>query len=172
MTNKEASCNQEHMVAKFLGWKVVTGSGARPFRPGDVQNDNYLVECKTHTKEQKNIVFYRKHWEKIVIESRSINKYPALIVDDGSQRVENTWVMIPKRVIAFENMAQRLWLVNTSTSLNTITFVNQAARDFYKSKYMDIADKINFFEDKFDGEPLAIMPLEEFKKFYQEQFES
>ena len=45
-------------------------------------------------------------------------------------------------------------------------------RDFYKSKYMDIADKINFFEDKFDGEPLAIMPLEEFKKFYQEQFES
>lgn len=172
MTNKEASSKQEHMVAKFLGWKVVTGSGSRPFRPGDVQNDNYLVECKTHTKEQKNIVFYRKHWEKIVIESRSVNKYPALIVDEGSQIAENTWVMLPKRVITRESTAQILRLVNTSTSLNTITFANSGARDFYKSVYIDDNGKINFYEDDFGYESVAIMPLSEFKKFYQEQFES
>lgn len=171
MTNKEASYNQEHMVAKFLGWKVVTGSGARPFRPGDVQNDNYLVECKTHTKEQKNIVFYKKHWDKIVIEARSVNKYPALIVDDGTQRAENTWVMIPERVITFESVCKFMGLENTSTSGNTITFSKVATEEFYKQWYRDNVS-VNYIVTDFDGNRLAVLKLSEFKKFYQEQFES
>ena len=51
MTNKEASYKQEHMVADFMGWSVVTGSGSRPFTPGDISSDHFLVECKTHTKD-------------------------------------------------------------------------------------------------------------------------
>ena len=171
MTNKEASYNQEHMVANFLGWQVVSGSGSRPFSPGDIKNENYLLECKTHTKEQSNIVFYKNHWDKICKEARSVNKYPALVVDEGSQRAENTWVMIPKRVIPVENINQVLHLVNTSTSHNTVTFANQEAKDIYKLISTSNSE-VDFFEDSFGDEPLAILSLTEFKKFYQEQFES
>lgn len=169
MTNKEASYRQEHMVANFLGWKVVTGSGSRPFRPGDVQNDNYLVECKTHITKQKSTVFYKKHWDKIVKESRSVNKYPALIVDDGTQRAENTWVMLPKRVITSESINDILNLFNRSTSTNTITFRQEDASSLYSAFYHD--NSINFFEVTFGEESLAILTLFEFKKFYEEQFE-
>ena len=160
MNNKIYSNRQEKMVADYMGWRVVSGSGSRPFRPGDVKNDNYLVECKTHTKERENIIFYKKHWEKIVIESRAVNKYPALIVDDGSQRVENTWVMIPRRVIPTETSNQVLHLVNTSTSHNTVTFSNREAKDIYKLISTDNSG-INFFEDSFGDEPLAILSLTE-----------
>lgn len=170
MTNKEASTKQEKMVANFMGWKVVTGSGARPFRPGDVKNEHYIVECKTHVDEQPNVVFVKSHWDKIKKESISTNKYPALITDNGTQKPANTWVMIPKRVITSESINQILNLVNTSTSGNTITFSNESAKALYNKHYC--ASTINFFIDNFGDESLAIMTLDEFKKFYQEQFES
>lgn len=169
MTNKEASSKQEKMVANFMGWEVVSGSGARPFRPGDVQNENYLVECKTHTSEQKTVVFQKKHWDKINVEARSVNKYPALITDNGTQRYDSTWVMIPQRVITSESINQILNLVNTSTSGNTITFSNENALTLFNKYYYPAG--INFFIDDFGSEPLAILSLEEFRKFYQEQFE-
>jgi hypothetical protein len=66
MTNKKQfSAKQEKMVADYMGWKVVTGSGSRPFNPGDVNGNNFLVECKTHIEEQLNVIFYKKHWKKI-----------------------------------------------------------------------------------------------------------
>lgn len=169
MTNKEASNKQEHMVADFLGWEVVSGSGARPFRPGDVQNENYLVECKTHTKEQPNTIFYKKYWSKIVTEARSVNKYPALITDNGTQKSENTWVMIPNRVIIPEIANKLLIFFNTSTSGNTITFRQETAYSAFKAFYID--SKINYFEQLLGEDIVAIMPLEEFRKFYQLEFE-
>lgn len=169
MTNKEASAKQEKMVADFMGWKVVTGSGSRPFRPGDVQNDNYLVECKTHVTEQLNIVFKKEHWNKISKESRSVNKYPALITDNGTQRAKNTWVMIPNRVIIPEIANKILNFINNSRSGNTVTFDNVKELSLYEIEY-DI-DKINFFPAIFDNEQVAIMSLSEFKRFYQSEFE-
>jgi len=170
MTNKEASSKQENMVANFMGWEVVSGSGARPFSPGDVKNEHYLVECKTHVKEQKNVVFVKAHWDKIKKESMSTGKYPALITDNGTQIKNATWVMLPKRVITSESTNQILNLVNTSTSGNTITFSNEAATALFNRYYYP--NGINFFIDDFGDESLAIMTLKEFKKFYQEQFES
>ena len=94
-----------------------------------------------------------------------------MVVDEGSQRAENTWVMIPKRVIPVENINQVLHLVNTSTSHNTVTFANQEAKDIYKLISTSNSE-VDFFEDSFGDEPLAILSLTEFKRFYQEQFES
>ena len=36
MNNKYYSDRQEKMIADYLGWKQVVGSGSRPFTPGDV----------------------------------------------------------------------------------------------------------------------------------------
>jgi len=168
MTNKEASAKQEKLVADYMGWHVVSGSGARPFKPGDVNNEHYLAECKTHVNEQTNIVFYKKHWDKIAIESSSVHKRPVLITDNGTQNSSHTWVAIHWKTLP-ENCHIILGLNNTSRSENTITFNAYEAAMNYKQGYQD--SDINYFIEKFGKDELAIMPLSEFKKFYQDQYE-
>ena len=169
MNNKESSSKQEKMVADYMGWKVVTGSGARPFAPGDVANSQCLVECKTHNTEQRNIVFRKTHWKKISKEARSVNKYPILITDNGAQKSTNTWVMLPRNVLTSKIVNGLLVFLNTSTSGNTITFNQETAYSTFEAFYNNTI--INFFEQSWEDEKVAIMPLEEFRKFYQSEFE-
>ena len=169
MNNKESSSKQEKMVADYMGWKVVSGSGARPFDPGDVANSQCLVECKTHNTEQKNVVFRKTHWKKISKEARSVNKYPILITDNGTQKSKNTWVMLPRNVLTSKIVNGLLVFINTSTSGNTITFNQSTAYSIFEAFYNDKI--INFFEQAWEDEKVAIMPLEEFRKFYQSEFE-
>lgn len=90
---KYYSTIQENTIANFLGWKVVAGSGSRDLSPGDIIGESFLGECKTHTKTVDNIVFFADVWKKICEEAFSRFKYPALFVDDGTQHLENTWVV-------------------------------------------------------------------------------
>ena len=168
--NKIFSSKQENMVAKYMGWKVVTGSGSRPFAPGDVNGENFLVECKTHNDEQENIVFYKKHWIKISEEARAKHRFPALVVDNGTQDLSNTWVMLPKRILFEDDVFKIFGLVNTARTDSTITFKHAVATSLYKSGYAE--DKINYFPEWCNGEQVAIMPLTEFRKYYEEQYES
>lgn len=164
MTNKEASSKQEKMVADYMDWKVVSGSGARPFRPGDIGSDHFLVECKTHVEYQDNITFYKKHWTKICTEARSVNKYPVLVTDNGTQKSQYTWVMVPNSLIISESIDNRLDTINTSTSGNTIKFKHELASSLYKE------GKGQYFSAKFDDSNLLIMPLSTFRDFYQSEF--
>ena len=167
--NKVYSSKQEKMVADYMGWKVVTGSGSRPFRPGDIDSYNILVECKTHTEEQNNIVFYKKHWIKISEEAQSKHKYPILVVDNGTQLAKNTWVMLPKRLLTDDSSLFRIFgLVNTARSDSTVTFNHSVATALYKSGYTE--NKINYFPEWCNGEQVAIMPLNEFKVFCKDEF--
>lgn len=90
---KECSRKQEKLIANLLDWNVVSGSGARNLYPGDIQSDEWLGECKTHTTPGHKIVFFKTVWEKIVDEAIAKHRFPALFVDDGSQAISNTWVM-------------------------------------------------------------------------------
>lgn len=90
---KYYSSIQENAIAKFLGWKVVSGSGARDLSPGDIIGESFLGECKTHTRPIYKVVFFADVWKKICEEASSRFKYPALFVDDGTQYIENTWVV-------------------------------------------------------------------------------
>ena len=90
---KYFSSKQENTISKFLGWSVVTGSGSRSTHPGDIQSTGWLGECKTHETPGHRIIFYQSVWKKIQDEAISKYRFPALFVDDGSQKVENTWVM-------------------------------------------------------------------------------
>lgn len=169
---KEFSNRQETMVAKYMGWKVVAGSGARPFTPGDVFNEHFLVECKTHTEEQPKVVFYRDHWKKISEEARAKNRNPVLIVDNGTQRSQNTWVAMSLKSLPFENRNKLPGLTNTSREGTTIIFDNADTYATFKAEHQD--DKINYFLEQFADLPdlLAIMTLEEFKEYYHQEFES
>jgi len=98
--NKEYSDKQEKTIANYLDWHQVTGSGARPLVTGDVESDKWLGECKTHTKPYQPIMFDSKILNKIVGEASAKFKQPAYFVDDGSQKIAHTWVMILTRDVS------------------------------------------------------------------------
>ena len=93
MNNKLFSTKQEKQIAEFLGWRRVSGSGSRPNAPGDIAGDSWLGECKTHITPGHKIHFDLKIWSKIADEAVSQFKQPAYFVDDGSQRINRTWVI-------------------------------------------------------------------------------
>ena len=91
MPTKTYSTRQEKMIARYLGWEVVSASGARSFCPGDVRSADWLGECKTHMRPQDRVVVELSVWNKIQEEARSVFKAPVLFVDDGTQKADHTW---------------------------------------------------------------------------------
>lgn len=96
MSTKDFSSKQEKMIASYLGWNVVSGSGCRAGRPGDVECEDWLGECKTHLTRSNKIIISLDHWRKIQEEALAIYKNPVLFVDDGSQCADSTWCFISK----------------------------------------------------------------------------
>ena len=78
------SNKQEKKVAKDLGGKQVTNSGASTFCVGDVKTDKLLVECKTCTKEQTSFSIKKEWLDKVRQESFScVKSYSALAFNFG-----------------------------------------------------------------------------------------
>ena len=145
LSNKYYSSKQENMIADYLGWSVVSGSGSRNTLPGDIQNEDWLGECKTHASSGQIVSFKHKVWKKIKDEAVAKFKYPALFVDDGSQTSENTWVMYRRfTACKFANIE-----LNDITSLVPSPFVPELRRDNEDArKIVRISsDSINFSTD-------------------------
>ena len=78
------SGRQEKKVAKAVGGKQVSNSGATAFNKGDVTTEQFLIECKTATKELKSFSIKREWLEKNEEERFAMNKeYSALAFDYG-----------------------------------------------------------------------------------------
>ena len=78
------SDKQEKRTAKYLGGKQVSNSGAAKFVAGDVELDDWLIECKTVTKEQKTFTIKKEWLEKNKEEAFQMGKhYSALAFDFG-----------------------------------------------------------------------------------------
>lgn len=171
MTNKEASYKQEHMVADYMEWSVVSGSGSRPFKPGDITSDYFLVECKTHIQPQDTIVFKKAHWDKIQIESQSTYKRPLLVTDDGTQKSDHTWVMLPLSIINSCSVVNVVdgWN-NTSRSGNTIVFNHLDTKRLYEMKTVFEQTSVLIVRWSIDTDFVAIMPLSAYKEFYNRMF--
>lgn len=101
---KDASSKQEHMIASYLGWSVVPGSGSRACRPGDIQSDQWLGECKTHTKPVSRYTFVQTVWNKLSDEAASRFKYAVLFVDDGTQKIDHTWCLLRFNAISWSDV--------------------------------------------------------------------
>jgi hypothetical protein len=78
------SDKQEKKVAKEVGGKQVSNSGATRFNKGDVVTSDWLIECKTKTKPSESMTI-RKEWlEKNREEAFAMNRsYSALSIDFG-----------------------------------------------------------------------------------------
>ena len=65
LSTKDFSSRQEQFISHYLGWDVIFGSGAFAGRPGDIENSEWLGECKTHITKTEKISFKLSHWKKI-----------------------------------------------------------------------------------------------------------
>lgn len=166
MNNKIYSARQEKLVAKVVGGKVVAGSGARDTYPGDVIHPKFLIECKTHTKQVPDVVFFADVWRKIAAEADSQFKCPALAVDDGTQRVRSTWVLTRRLAISHPENIELLEypynLHNYSENktnairipLKTFSIVNELMHNTF--------DSLIAYSIKFCDEDLIIISLLDF----------
>lgn len=78
------SANQEKFVAKNINGVVTKNSGATTFNPGDIESENFLIECKTKMKSSQSISIKKEWLNKIKAESAIANKpYTALIFNFG-----------------------------------------------------------------------------------------
>ena len=78
------SSRQEKRVAKAVNGKQVANSGAPRFVAGDVRNDLFLIECKTHTEERQQFTIKRDWIDKNREEAFQMGKHhSALVIDFG-----------------------------------------------------------------------------------------
>lgn len=79
------SKKQESKVAKELGGKRTSNSGATTFQKGDVTTEHFLIECKTTTCTEKASFSIKREWlDKNREEAFAMGKpYNALAFDYG-----------------------------------------------------------------------------------------
>lgn len=124
---KYYSSRQESMIADYLGWKVVSGSGSRAFNPGDVIAENYLGECKTSEVESDRIIVIKSHLMKICDEAMSVHKIPVLFVDNGTQRSDSTFC-----VLRYKGPAIKAF-TGVKRSVQRFSFILDDAEDFMRA---------------------------------------
>lgn len=78
------SSRQEKAVAKAVGGKQVSNSGATNFNKGDVTTQDVLLECKTCTKPQSSFSVKKEWITKNREEAFAMGKsYSAVVIDFG-----------------------------------------------------------------------------------------
>lgn len=164
-STKYYSSKQEHMIARYLGWDVVFGSGARDCHPGDITSDNWLGECKTHTSPGKRITFNRFVWNKIIDEAQSKFKFPVLFVDDGSQSIEKTWCLFP-----YTLMCKSGYLVvseaNVDAPKSNIVIDHSKLLKCYKQHQEQQNEHIIIMSGHLSGTEIGVVPLEIFNTMF------
>ena len=87
------SSNQEKKVAKAIGGKQVSNSGATDFQKGDVTTDNILVECKTCTTEKKSFSIKKEWLEKNKEEAFEMGKEYSVLAFNFGPDTDNYYIL-------------------------------------------------------------------------------
>lgn len=108
--NKKAtryfSNRQEKQVAKAVGGKQTSNSGATAFSKGDVNTDNWLLECKTKTSPCNSMTIQREWFDKNAEEAFSMGKdYNAVVIDFG--RLENYYIIDEKTFLRMKSALEK-----------------------------------------------------------------
>ena len=78
------SARQENAVAKAIGGRKTSNSGATPYDKGDVTDNKWLIECKTCVKEQESFSIKKDWFKKNLEESIFMKKeYSAVVFNIG-----------------------------------------------------------------------------------------
>jgi len=101
------SNKQESAVAKVTGGTQVANSGATKFSKGDVTLDNWLLECKTVTSEQKSFSIKKKWFEKNRIEAFAMGKQHSALVFDYGDGGDRYYVVDEKTFLNMQGALER-----------------------------------------------------------------
>ena len=99
MKNKSAtryfSDRQEKHIAKKLNGKQTPNSGATAFVKGDVNLDDWLIECKTKVSESQSMSIKKEWLTKNAEEAFSMGKqHSALVFDFGEEHYPQNYVIL------------------------------------------------------------------------------
>ena len=151
---------QENRISGYLGWHTVVGSGATPTKPGDIYSEQWLGECKTHTKKSDKVVFKLEHWLKIKKEAQSKFKYPVLFVDNGTQDIHYTWCLIDYSLCC--PLGATLVNVNMRPATNSITITATIPLQSITCPII----QVGFTVTALAGNSLGIVSLFDFYKYF------
>lgn len=151
VATKDYSNKQEALIANYLGWKRVSASGARDCHPGDITSEEWLGECKTHTKPIKEIRFLYSQWSKICEEAMTQRRFPVMFVDNGTQAIPSTWCMVRE----FQVPHAPIEYIKTDKSTLILR-----AEDFILYQTLG-AECLGY---NFHNEKVVVMPIAEFRK--------
>lgn len=167
-SNKWFSSVQEDKIAKFLGWRVVAGSGAFAGTPGDVESDEWLGECKTHRSNSCSIYFAREVWNKIKEEAISKRKYPVLFADDGSQSGKSTWCLCLSHSVDTTGVHIKPYSrsIRTNISFSHPEYIESIR---HEKRVLSEEERIKPFaySCKWEDDEILMMPLEDFGRLIQ-----
>ena len=103
MTNNKKSTRyysgrQEKKVAKKLGGKQVANSGAATFVAGDVITTDWLIECKTKTKDSQSITIKEDWLLKNEEEAFAMGKNNSALCFDFGPSANKRYYVISERL--------------------------------------------------------------------------
>lgn len=159
---KYYSAIQEKRIASYLDWDVVTGSGARDHHPGDLISEEWLGECKTHVSPGQKIIFNYKVWKKISDEAKSKFRYPALFVDDGSQRLDRTWCIFPYNLLSLPECAV---IENLDAHSANLTFSHEYLKAYYAASCEE-SNCIVIWSFVLGDSTVGLVPLSTFQELF------
>lgn len=98
------SNKQEKTVAKALGGKQVSNSGATAFSKGDVHTDKFLVECKTTIDDKKSFTIKKEWIDKNKEEAFAMNKPYSTLVFNFGPTSDNYYVIDEKMFLRLKEV--------------------------------------------------------------------
>ena len=166
-TTKFFSNKQEKLIANELGGYPVGLSGAGPANPGDVRTYDWLVECKTHTSPDHNIIFNLDVWKKIEDEAMAMHRKPVLIVDDGSQSLKKTWCLCRANNIDLSGTISAD--LPLQVKKNITCKQDKLASHLVDSTKEFMCDLYEYavYEVEWNNETVIVMPFETFKEKFE-----
>lgn len=84
---RQVSTKQEKAIAKQLGMKRTSNSGATPYDKGDIQDEHWILEAKTCMEPKKSFSIKKDWLDTLKEEMYASNKdYRALCFDFGDEK--------------------------------------------------------------------------------------
>lgn len=103
------SKQQEKKVAKSLGGKRQANSGATPFQKGDVITDQFLIECKTKTKDCKSFTIKEDWLLKNEEEAFAMGRDSALCFDFGPSANKRYYIISERMFEVLQSLLRGVW---------------------------------------------------------------
>lgn len=98
MNTRHYSKRQEDKVAKKLNGKRTANSGATAFQKGDVITKQFLIECKTKTKDSKSFTIKEDWLLKNEEEAFSMGKNNSALCFDFGPSANKRYYIISERL--------------------------------------------------------------------------